>query len=301
VKDISIGSWAYSIGPYAANPVPWDEVTATLKELGFQGVELGGFPPHPNPDDLPSKEQRQACKARLAEVGLRFSGLAANLWAEHLIDTEDTSDYIATFRKNVDFCVDLGIRGIRVDSVQPPTILAKVDPESARSQLVRTWKQCAREAADKGVYVTWEFEPGFAFNKPSDIFRIVEEVGDDNFGVQFDTCHAHMVAAVGARQPGERETLPGGALELAQRLRGKINHIHLIDSDGTLHDDETSTHAPFGDGVLDFAALLPELNKNRLPHNWWTIDLCFWPDAWAVTKRCKEAVDDLNARYGGGQ
>ncbi|MBM3495185.1 MAG: sugar phosphate isomerase/epimerase [Armatimonadetes bacterium] len=291
MKDISIGSWAYTIGPYASNPIPWDEVIVTLRSLGFQGVELGGFPPHPNPDDMPSKGQRDECKARLAEVGLRFSGLAANLWGEHLIDTDDQTPYIECFRKNLDFCVDLGIKGIRVDTVQGPTIFDQVDPSTARSRVVTTWRRCSREAADKGVYVTWEFEPGFAFNKPSDILRIVDEVGDDNFGVQFDTCHAHMVAAVGARQPGQPETLPGGALELAQKLRGKINHIHLIDSDGTLHDDETSTHAPFGEGVLDFDALLPELNKNPMPHNWWTIDLCFWPDAWEVTERSKAAVD----------
>jgi len=298
MKDISIGSWAYTIGPYASNPVPWDEVITTLQQLGFQGVELGGFPPHPNPDDLPEPEQRAACKEQLATVGLRFSGLAANLWDEHLIDSENQSDYLTCFRKNLDFCVDLGIKGIRVDTVQPPTIFSEVDPTVARERVVRTWKQCAREAADKGIYMTWEFEPGFAFNKPSDILRIVDEVDDDNFGVQFDTCHAHMVGAVGARQPGEKETLAGGALELAQRLRGKINHIHLIDSDGTLHDDETSTHAPFGTGVLDFDVLLPELNRNTLPHNWWTIDLCFWPDAWEVTRQTKAAVDVLNEKYG---
>jgi len=299
MKDISIGSWAYTIGPYSDNPVPWDEVIVTLKRLGFQGVELGGFPPHPNPDDMPRKDQRDACKARLAEVGLRFSGLAANLWAEHLIDTDDQTAYVECFRKNLQFCVDLGIKGIRVDTVQAPTVFDEVDADTARARVVKTWRLCAKEAADKGVYVTWEFEPGFAFNKPSDILRIIEEVGDDNFGVQFDTCHAHMVAAVGARQPGRKETLPGGALDLARRLRGKINHVHLIDSDGTLHDDETSTHAPFGEGVLDFDTLLPELNRNPMPHNWWTIDLCFWPDAWEVTERSKKAVDRLNAKHGG--
>lgn len=299
MKDISIGSWAYSIGPYAKDPVPWEEVIHRLKELGFQGVELGGFPPHPNPDAMPDKEQRQACREQLESLGLRFSGLAANLWGEHLIDTGDQTDYLNCFRKNLEFCVDLGIKGIRVDTVQPPTIFEQVDADTARQRVVKTWKQGAREAADKGVYVTWEFEPGFAFNKPSDILRILDEVNDDNFGVQLDTCHAHMVAAVGARQPGEKEALPGGALELIRKLRGKINHVHLIDSDGTLHDNETSTHAPFGDGVLNFDELLPELAKNRLPHNWWTIDLCFWPDAWAVTERCKKAVDELNARHGG--
>lgn len=299
MNDISIGSWAYSIGPYADHPVPWNEVITKVSCLGFQGIELGGFPPHPNPTDLPDKEQRESVKDMVEAVGLRFSGLAADLWAQHLIDTDDNSAYLAAFRANVEFCVDLGIQGIRVDTVQPPTIFDQVDAATARKRVVGTWKQCAAEAADAGMYVTWEFEPGFAFNKPSDIVRICEEVGADNFGVQFDTCHAHMVAAVGARQPGQRETLPGGALELAQKLRGKINHLHLIDSDGTLHNDETSTHAPFGEGVLDFDALLPELNRNTLPHNWWTIDLCFWPDAWEVTARCKQAVDALNAKYGG--
>jgi sugar phosphate isomerase/epimerase len=298
MKRISIGTWAYSIGPYADNPIPWDEVITKLAELGFDGVELGGFSIHPNPDNMPEKEQRDACKKQLADKGLAWSGLAANLWGEKLINTDDTSDYKKCFSKNVDFCVDLGIKGIRVDTVQPPTIFEEVSPDDARKRVVETWKECVREAADKGVYVTWEFEPGFAFNKPSDVLRILDEVNHDNFGVQFDTCHAHMVAAKGARQPGEKETLPGGALELAQKLRGKINHIHLIDSDGTLHDDETSTHSPFGEGELNFDELVPELNKAGVKHDWWTIDLCFWPDAWVVTEKCKKSIDELNEKYG---
>lgn len=298
MKRISIGTWAYSIGPYASSPVPFDEVVDKLAALGFQGVELGGFPPHPNPDDLPAKEQRQAVTARIREKGLEWSGLAANLWGEKLINTCDTAPYVAEFTKNVVFCSDLGIETIRVDTVQPPTIFTEVDEETARKRVVSAWQECTRIAADAGVRVVWEFEPGFAFNKPSDIFRIVEEVGSDNFSVMYDTCHAHMVAAVGARQPGARETLPGGALELAQRLRGKIGHVHLIDSDGTLHDDETSTHAPIGEGLLNFDELIPELNRSGVPHDWWTIDLCFWPDAWAVTETCKRAADALNAKYG---
>ncbi|MCP4639375.1 MAG: sugar phosphate isomerase/epimerase [bacterium] len=299
MKRISIGTWAYSIGPYADNPIPWEEILVKLGELGFDGVELGGFGIHPNPDNLPTKEDRAKCKQGVADAGLAFSGLAANLWEQHLLDTDDTSAYIDEFRKNLDFCVDLGIPGLRVDTVQPPTIFDQVDADVARKQLVATWKQCAREAADKGVYVTWEFEPGFAFNKPSDILGIVDDVNDDNFGIMLDACHAHMVAAVGARQPGEKETLPGGALEFIQKLKGKVNHLHLIDSDGTLHDDETSTHAPFGDGELDWDVLMPAILDCGVAHDWWTIDLCFWPDAWTVTEQCKKAVDELNAKYGG--
>ena len=298
MKKISIGSWAYTIGPYADNPVPWEEVIQKVKELGFDGVELGGFPPHPNPDNLPDKEQRNACKEQLAELGLEWSGLAADLWSQHLIDTDDNSAYIECFRKNLQFCVDLGIPAIRVDTVQPPTIFDEVDADTALQRVVETWKICAADAADEGVRMAWEFEPGFAFNKPSDILRIVDGVGHDNFGVMFDTCHGYMVACTGARQPGEKEVLPGGVVELAQKLRGKIKHIHLIDSDGTLHGGETSTHAPFGKGKIDFDALLPELAKNDMGHDWWTIDLCFWPDAWVVTQEAKNAVDELNKKYG---
>jgi len=299
MKYISIGSWAYSIGPYAKNPIAWDTVCQTLADYRFDGIELGGFKPHPNPDDLPAKEQRQEVVEKMNKLGLGFSGLAANLWGEKLINATDTEKYYREFVKNADFCVDLGIKTIRVDSVQPPTIFDEVDYDTAFKRVTQTWQRCCGAAADRGLNVTWEFEPGFAFNKPSDIFRILEAVDRSNFGVLFDTCHAQMVAHVGARQPGRKETLPGGALELLNRLDGKVNHVHMIDSDNTLHDEETSTHVPFGDGVLNFDQLGPALAKLDMPHDWWTIDLCFFPDAWPITKRCKDFVDQLNQKYGG--
>ena len=94
MKRISIGSWAYTIGPYADQPIDFDTVCSKLKALNFDGVELGGFQPHPNPDDLPSAGQRDELRGKMADWGLSFSGLAANLWGEQLINTEDPSKYI---------------------------------------------------------------------------------------------------------------------------------------------------------------------------------------------------------------
>src|SRR2546421_9036576 len=99
MKRISIGSWAYSIGPYQANPVPFDEVIDRVAALGFDGIELGGFPPHPNPDDLPSREQRRELANRVRGKGLEWSGLAANLWDQNLIGTDAAGPYIAAFEK----------------------------------------------------------------------------------------------------------------------------------------------------------------------------------------------------------
>jgi sugar phosphate isomerase/epimerase len=303
MRRISIGSWAYTIGPYEKDPVDFFTVCEKLSELGFDGVEVGGFPPHPNPDDLPEQSQRQETASRVREMGLEFSGLAANLWGEHLIDTDDPSAYIAEFKKNCEFCHDMGIETIRVDTVQPPTIFESVDRQTAFQRVVDTWKECCVIATDHGLQMTWEFEPGFAFNKPSDVVQILETIPDPNFGVLYDTCHGQMVAVVGARHPEEKEILPGGQLELIEMLSGRINHIHLIDSDNTCHkaadgSDETSSHPPFGLGLLDFDTIVPALAKEAVPHDWWTVDLCFWPDAWQATASCKSAIDDLNSRYG---
>lgn len=313
-KRTSIGSWAFTIGPYASHPIDFQTVCEKLKALGFDGVELGAFPPHPNPgnpngpDDawpgaMPERSQREELRARMKEWGLEFSGIAANLWGEKLINTADQSKYIAEFRKNSEFCRDVGIQGIRVDCVQPPTILREVDYATAMQRVVKTWQECCAIAAGNGQYVTWEVEPGFAFNKPSDAVRIHDAVNRDNFGIQYDTCHGQMVAVVGARQEGEKETYPS-QVDYIRMLDGRINHIHLIDSDNTCHkdaqgNDETSSHPPFGAGLLNFDEIMPALVKAaRCPHDWWTIDLCFYPDAWTATATCKAALDELIRKYG---
>ena len=304
MRRISIGSWAYTIGPYAENPVDFETVCTRLAELGFDGVELGGFAPHPNPDDCAAGEARRELVERMAQHGLAFSGLAANLWGEHLVDAEDPADYLAEFTKNCAFCVDLGIGGIRVDTVQPPTLVDELGHGTVLDRVVKAFGHAAEIAADHGLYVTWEFEPGFALNKPSDVLRVLDAVDHPAFGVLYDTSHGHMVSVVGARQPGEREVLEGGQVEFIERLSGRINHVHLIDSDNTCHkdaegNDETSMHLPFGRGLVDFDAIVPRLAAEDVGHDWWTIDLCFWPDAWAATEECKAYTERLNQTYGG--
>ena len=176
----------------------------------------------------------------------------------------------------------------------------KLGRSAGMDRFVSVWDKCSKIAADYGLNVCWEFEPGFVFNKPSEILAVVDGVrakGNPNFGVLYDTCHAHMVAKIGANQPGEKETLAGGAKELLDQLKGKITHIHLIDSDGTLNEHNTSTHNPFGTGHLNFDELIPAMQKCGVPHDWWTVDLCFWPHAWEVTAQSKKFLDKLREKY----
>lgn len=307
-KRTSIGTWAFLFNQ--KEPIEFEDVVKGLHELGFDGLELGGFGIHPNPDLMATPEQRAAVREQWESRGMGCSGLAADLWGEQLLTAPTNESYLATFRKNLKFCQDLGIDVIRVDTTEDPWVLGEIAGESCPESVTRqvdygsalervcsTWGQCAQEAADAGVRVVWEFEPGFAFNKPSDIFRVIDGVNHDNFYTMFDTCHADNVAVQGQRQPGEKETLSGGIKELAERLQGKIGRLHLIDSDGSINEHMTSTHPPFGEGHLDFAQFMPAIVAAGCPDDWWTIDLCFWPDAWKATAKCKKALDELIQTY----
>lgn len=299
---LSVGSWAYAFGPYADNPVPFDVVVKTLAELGFDGIEVGAFKPHIHPEDYPMKKDRDAVKGLIDYYGLKVSGLAADFWGTPGPGTDEAEEndfYFKLFKKNLQLCLDLGSPAIRVDTVSPPDKgVPGVDPKVVWNRIANVWRRCAQIAQDNGVLMIWEFEPGFMYNKPSEIVKMVEEVDHPNFKILFDSCHAHMCSVVAARQQEPKEVLKGGAVEFANMLKGNIGHVHLIDSDETLHGDETSTHRPFGEGVLNFDEIIPAILESGYKGEWWTIDLCFWPEAWEVTEAAKKFLKPYMEKYG---
>lgn len=303
-KNLSIGSWAYLFNQEKPTN-DFHQVVHMLQDLGYDGVELGSFGVHPTPLSHPTRADRQRLKKEVADHGLAFSGIAVDLWSfkrpgPSIMD-ENPLPYVSAFLGFTVFAHDLGIKTIRVDTVEPPDFLqtSKMDPKVCMDRLVIVWDKCSKIAADYGMNVCWEFEPGFVFNKPSEVLAIVDAVrakGNPNFGVLYDTCHAYMCAVVGANQHGQKETLPGGELELLQKLKGKITHVHLIDSDGSLNEHNTSTHNPFGTGKLNFDKLMPELLQCGVPNDWWCVDLCFWPNAWDVTADSKRFLDKVRQK-----
>jgi sugar phosphate isomerase/epimerase len=300
MKKISIGSWAYVFNQ--EHVADFHTVLHKLQHLKLDGVELGSFGIHPTPKSHPTKAARAALRKEVADHGLAFSGIAPDLWSFKLISAEDPSPYLAAFLGYCAFTQDLGIKTIRVDTIEPPDVFAKTktDLKVGFDRVVSAFDIASKMAADHGLNVTWEFEPGFAFNKPSEIVALVDAVrakGNANFGVLYDACHAYMCAVSGARHEGNRETLKGGIVELLHKLKGRINHVHLIDCDGTLNEHQTSTHNPFGTGRINFDELLPELQKAGIPSDWWTIDLCFWPDAWNVTAQSMKFLDEKRKQY----
>lgn len=296
-KKIAVGAWAYIWGGYEEAPIPLSTVAKGLKDLKFDGIELAAFPPHLDPADFNTRAKRLEVKKMLDDAGLEAIGLAANFNPVPPALVSPTQ-YIEVVMTNLDICHDLGIPKLRADTISPPTeIPGGMDYETCFWRVAQTFHRAADVCAREGVKFVWEFEPGFLFNKPSEVVRMTYAVDHPNFSVLFDSCHAYMCAVVASRQLGEKETLPGGVVQFAHMLTGKIGHVHFIDSDGTLHHDETSTHAPFGEGVLDFDEIVKALFEAGYTDEWWPIDLCFWPKALEATADAKAFMDNLAAKY----
>jgi sugar phosphate isomerase/epimerase len=298
MKKVSIGSWAYVFGAFAEHPILLPELCEKLRELKFDGISMGGFKPHANPELYDTPQKRQELKDLLKKHNLEVADFACDLWSLNALRQPD--EWVALFETNAKFAQDMGWKIIRVDTGAPPVLEDGMTYARAYDIVLDNFRRIAKTAQNYGLDVVWEFEPGFIVNEPKNIVKMCEDVGAGNFSVLFDTCHGHMSAVKGARHLEQGCALPGGLTEFIEMLKGKIGVVHVIDSDGTLNGEGTSTHAPFGLGDIDFDTVIPALlDKGGYKGDWWAIDLCEWPDAWRVTAECKAFVDRFNSKYSG--
>jgi sugar phosphate isomerase/epimerase len=293
---ISLGSWAFSFGPWASDPVPFETIVKRLSAAGYDGVDVCGFPPHITLESYPSKKSRAELVRFIGDHNVGVSGYSGDFSSINPMAAQNETRYLDLLKKNVEMCADIGSPSLRVDTGAAPGSIPESEYEASFHRMARLWGEGAALAAEAGVRLVWEFEPGFEFNKPDEVIRMHQEVRQANFSVVFDTSHAYMCAVAGARQHGRREVLQGGIKEFLDKLQGRIGAIHLIDSDGTLHRDETSTHRPFGEGLIDFDKLAPKLLA--VPNiEWWTVDMCFWARSWDLVEPSREFVARLLSRY----
>ena len=215
MKKLSIGSWAYLF----KQDVPTNDFHALVHKLmhvGYQGIELYGHAPHPNLDSHDTREKRQKLRKMVVDHRLDFSSYAPHLSSERLWSVDDPTPFIGLFERHAIFAEDLGIKTIRVDTVEPVVNAANVGSKILLDRCIQAFDKCAKVAANHGLTIAWEFEHCLAINKPSEIVALVDAVrshGNTNFGALFDTANAHMCAVVGANQIGEKETLAGGVLD----------------------------------------------------------------------------------------
>ena len=72
---VSLGSWAFSFGPFADHPIPFEKTVKRLSEAGYDGIEICGFPPHITLEGYPAKESRQRLVRFLRTTGSAFPAM----------------------------------------------------------------------------------------------------------------------------------------------------------------------------------------------------------------------------------
>src|SRR6266566_794050 len=112
MKKLSIGSWAFLFNQEQPTN-DFHTLVHKLGHLGYQGIELFGFAPHPNPDSHDTKEKRQKLRKMVVDHRMEFSALASVLWTEKGWASEDSKPYLAQFEKHLAFAEDLGIKTMR--------------------------------------------------------------------------------------------------------------------------------------------------------------------------------------------
>ena len=178
---VSLGSWAFTYGPHADHPLSFEATVERLARAGYDGVEITGFPPHVTLEDYPTFDSRQEIVRLLKEHNLGVSGYAADLASVNPTVPGNSQKYLDLFRENVQMCADIGSPSIRVDTGAAPGSIPDSEYNATMSRMADLWHTAADIGREKQIRVAWEFEPGFEFNKPSEVIKLHDEVAHLEF------------------------------------------------------------------------------------------------------------------------
>jgi sugar phosphate isomerase/epimerase len=295
------GSWCLGFG--FAQPATLEQVVKVLSAFGYDGIELAGFFDHATVERYPDKASRKQLVDWIRSYDLELVGYAPGPygnfgqypWATG--DDDAYKGYLDLFEQSVQFCVDCGIPGMRVDPGDFGPLPRDADYDKAWDRVVTTFKQHAERGRELGVKMLWEPETGQIFVKPSEVVKLLDDVGDDNLQVMFDVGHVHAACVLGHNQLQPVERLEGGATEFAKLLKGRIGHAHICDTDSNTWQNAFGTHLGIGKGIIDFDELVPAIAESY-DGVWWSVDaIPMTAESWADTWSDKLALDDLLDRH----
>src|SRR4051794_17921017 len=75
----SIGTWAYLFNQETPT-TDFHTILHKLQDLGYDGVELGSFGPHPSPATHPTRTERTKLHKTIVDHGFTLSAIAIDLW-----------------------------------------------------------------------------------------------------------------------------------------------------------------------------------------------------------------------------
>ena len=229
-----------------------------IKELGFDGVDY--LSTYESLDTYFTKEKCELIRQYCQDIKLDIGGLVfqSALW-NHPDETVQERQQ-AYFEKCTDAAVSLG--ATTISCIIPRPFGAKgtrsnASPSEKRSyklpadyswqqdwdRFSKSMKKAVTVAGEKGITIALECFPGSLCSTPHAMLQIIDEVGQDNFGIQLDTAH-----------------LMNQAIDIETTLymlgSKNIKNVHFKDSDGL-----TRGNLPAGCGLVDYPAVLQALKN----------------------------------------
>ena len=207
------GSWCMAFG--FEPPATMEQVAKVLSAFGYDGIELGGFFDHATVERFPDKASRQKLKSWLNDdLGLEIAGIAPGPygdlfrlpWATGSQEVYD--EYIRYFESYLELAADMEIPGMRVDPGAAGPLPYDADYNEVWDRVVRTFQHHAEKGAEVGCVMLWELESLQPFNKPSETVKLLQDVGNDNFKLMYDTGHFQACGVIGHNHVQPAETLP---------------------------------------------------------------------------------------------
>lgn len=229
---------------------PLDAALDLLEGSGYDAVALTlGFP-HLDPGAPPA--ELRALRDRLArahdgrglrvvvETGTRYLLDPRRKHAPALVDP-DAAPRLAYLRRAVEVAAALGAPAVQLFSGVLP---AGTAPATGWHRLRERLPGLVRHAADHGVRLALEPEPGMLVETVADALRLHADLGAPAaLGLTVDVGHCLVVE-------------PGGVAGALAAAGPHLAHVQIDDMPRTHHE-----HLPFGEGDLDLAAALGALAR----------------------------------------
>jgi len=263
--------------------VPVEKVMQGLKDLGYDGIELGVF--DPVKDGSPSEMQRttQLLKSYNLEVPNLYIDIAGH-WPMAAFTHPDVKirrDVLGLVKTGVEIAKGLGVKtiGISPDCDGFPHPFG-VGYQEAWNWMVEGISACVDAASEADLRFAFEYKPketrNFSLIANADgVLRLVDQVRSNKMGVLMDT--GHVLYA--------KEDLP----TTVEKLDRNLFHVHLCDCYGDWDDDLVPGT------VHDFTGFFRALRKINY-EGYVGLDIYPMQDPFGEARKSKEYIDEMYAK-----
>ena len=237
---LSFNTWPYASFPVWLPAYPIEEVIKRIAKIGYDAIEIGAASPHAYPPTL-TKERRRDIKKMLEDNNLELSSMLPALSGGpgHNVASPIPEERRFTINHYKELAELEAEWGGKILLYIPGWAVFGTPLRQAWQWSVEALREIAQHAAKFGV--TLVIEPtsydSNIVDRCDDAINLMEEVGEPNVKLMFDTFHVLYRREVSS--------------DYVYRMGSNLKHLHISDND----------RLPPGEGRGDFVGVVNALKE----------------------------------------